>query len=442
MDYVINVHNPKRIAFRDKALAILDADMKKNAEVKLKYSPKKKSISNSYKRFKGEIRGLNKLDAIETKRALEKKFTLAAQNSPPHKEKYGDLIAGLEKLYVEQERYAMARAYFFRIDVLLRPDMLNFAAGFRSVVGQLQSHSKNKEQVDKAIAALKLKSKSTLKTCICLQRKKLFAQLLQEYYENVDKDLHGDAFNLLENKFKMDYEKFADYVYSKTSFIDEEKCTSVLNNLNEATASAISKDVGYQVMSGLASSYYKLIKPKHTEYSSGIEKLSKYYVEGLRILLPNEKKYYPDANSTLRLAYGSVASSEPRDGVVYNYYTTIDGIMEKYDPINPDYVLPQKLIELYDAKDYGRYAKDGELRVCFTASNHTTGGNSGSPVLNGNGDLIGVNFDRSWESTMSDMMFDPKRCRNIVVDMNYVLFIIDKFAGAEHLIQEMNIVAE
>ncbi|MBL4651691.1 MAG: S46 family peptidase [Flavobacteriales bacterium] len=441
LDYVINVHNPQRIAFRDKTLTILEAAMEADAGVKLKYSPKKKSVSNSYKRFKGEIKGLNKLDAIVVKQNLEKKFTDAALNSPPHTEKYGNIILQFENLYKEFEKYDMARSYFLELMYYSGPDMLNFTVGFRSVVGQLLSSSKNKEEVNKAVAKLKLKNKKYFKKMHLPTEKKLFAELLKIYYENVDKSLHGDAFALLEGKFKMDYEKFVDYVYAKTLFVNQEKCTDILNNMDESAAATLKKDIGYQVMDALATAYYKEVKPKHIEYAHQIEQLSKFYVEGLQILLPNEKKYYPDANSTLRLSYGQVASSEPRDGVVYNYYTTLDGVMEKYDPDNLDYVLPEKLIEIYEAKDFGKYAKDGEVRVCFTASNHTTGGNSGSPVINGEGHLIGVNFDRSWESTMSDMMFDSERCRNILVDINYVLFIIDKYAGAGHLIEEMTVIS-
>ena len=153
-----------------------------------------------------------------------------------------------------------------------------------------------------------------------------------------------------------------------------------------------------------------------------------------------DKKYWPDANSTLRIAWGKVEGSEPRDGVIYNPFTTLDGVLAKYVPGDREFDLPDGLIELAKNRDYGRWGYKGELPVCFTASNHTTGGNSGSPVLNGEGHLIGINFDRSWESTMSDIMFDPERCRNIIVDIRYVMFIVDKYAGASHLIDEMNII--
>jgi hypothetical protein len=153
-----------------------------------------------------------------------------------------------------------------------------------------------------------------------------------------------------------------------------------------------------------------------------------------------EKKFYPDANSTLRVAYGKVAGYQPRDGVEYDHYTYLDGVMEKYKPGDYEFDVPQKLRDLYKAKDYGQYGSSGKMPVCFIATNHTTGGNSGSPVLDAYGNLIGLNFDRVWEGTMSDLNYDPSICRNIMVDARYILFIIDKYAGATHLIKEMKLV--
>jgi hypothetical protein len=169
------------------------------------------------------------------------------------------------------------------------------------------------------------------------------------------------------------------------------------------------------------------------------DELMQRYVEGMMVMFP-DRKMWSDANSTMRIAYGKIDGSQPYDGMKYLHFTTIDGIMQKYDPKNPDFELTDRFIELYNKKDFGDYTQDGELWVCFTASNHTTGGNSGSPVIDAEGNLIGINFDRSWESTMSDFMFDESRCRNIVVDIRYVLWVIDKYGQAGHLIEEMNII--
>jgi hypothetical protein len=169
--------------------------------------------------------------------------------------------------------------------------------------------------------------------------------------------------------------------------------------------------------------------------------LLQVYVEGKFVMFPNDK-HWPDANSTLRITYGQLEGSAPTDGMMYTEHTTLDGIIAKYNSGNPDMELLPRMLELHKAKNYGPYAQEDELWVCFTGSNHTTGGNSGSPVLDANGYLMGLNFDRTWESTMSDYMFDASRCRNVVVDIRYVMWVMDIYSGAKHLVDEMNLVKE
>jgi hypothetical protein len=191
----------------------------------------------------------------------------------------------------------------------------------------------------------------------------------------------------------------------------------------------------------LINKYRGDILPKLQDFQLGMEELLKTYVAGKQIMFPNEK-HWPDANSTLRITYGKLEGSSPKDGMMYEDHTTIDGIIEKNKTGNPDFELLPRMFDLYSKKEFGPYAQDNELWVCFSASNHTTGGNSGSPVLNENGQLIGINFDRTWESTMSDYMFDPSRCRNVVCDIRYVLWVIDIYSNANHLIKELNIVRD
>ncbi len=186
------------------------------------------------------------------------------------------------------------------------------------------------------------------------------------------------------------------------------------------------------------SHYFGKINPKARAQSKKETELMKTFVEGILTMFP-KRKTWADANSTLRIAYGKIDGSTPRDGMQYLHYTTIEGIMQKYDPNNPDFQLTDRFLELYKKGDFGDYTQNGKLWVCFTASNHTTGGNSGSPVIDAKGRLMGINFDRSWESTMSDFMFDESRCRNIVVDIRYVLWVIDKYGDAKHLVDEMTL---
>jgi hypothetical protein len=227
-------------------------------------------------------------------------------------------------------------------------------------------------------------------------------------------------------------------LYRKSVFSDPDKLKSLGSDLNTKELKLTTKDPAFMLFRSLKNSYEMEIEPYFNSIQKQIDKALKTYVAG--ILEMNEgKKLWPDANKTLRVSYGKVEGYKPMDGVSYKYFTTLKGIMEKDNPAIYDYNVPQKLRELYQQKDYGRYGNKGEMNVCFTASNHTTGGNSGSPVLDADGNLIGVNFDRCWEGTMSDLMFDPDRCRNIILDIRYTLFIIDKFAGAGYLLDEMEI---
>src|SRR6478735_2496670 len=223
--------------------------------------------------------------------------------------------------------------------------------------------------------------------------------------------------------------------------VSEEKVKNALAQISATNIKLIEKDPAYLLARAFVDNYRAKIQPTYTTATDANTLNNRLFVAGLREM-QTDKKFYPDANSTLRVAYGQVAGYEPMDGVKYDYYTTLDGLMEKADPTNDDFQVPQKLVNLYKAKDYGPYAVNGEMPIAFTATNHSTGGNSGSPVINANGELIGTNFDRAWESTMSDIMYDPERVRNIVLDAHYTLFIIDKYAGAGHLIKEMKIVRE
>jgi hypothetical protein len=247
--------------------------------------------------------------------------------------------------------------------------------------------------------------------------------LTQEYFSKTD--------NL---KFYILNSKIAD----KSVFTNKERFNQFIHKFNKKSAKKILKDAGYSHYTKHYTDWIDNVIPYYRSFSQSMDVLLKNYVAGKLEMFPN-KKHWPDANSTLRISFGQLEGSSPADGKVYTEHTTLDGIIAKYNSGNPDFDLKPRMLELHEAKDYGAYAQDGELWVCFSGSNHTTGGNSGSPVLDANGYLMGLNFDRSWESTMSDYMFDPNRCRNIVVDIKYVLWVIDKYANASHLIDEMEL---
>jgi hypothetical protein len=260
--------------------------------------------------------------------------------------------------------------------------------------------------------------------------------LFRIYYEDELEEYQPDFFRLIEKKYKTDFELFAATVYKKSIFVDEAKTMSFIDNFSEKK---LKKDLAFQIYESAVGYYLTKINPVLSVSEAEKPTLDRKYMKAL-LEYSKDSVLFPDANFTLRIAYGKVEGYEPKDGVKYNYYTTLEGIMEKERIGMYDYVVDEKLKQLFEAKDYGRYAKDQTMHVCFSGSNHTTGGNSGSPVLNAEGHLIGVNFDRNWEGTMSDIMYDPDQCRNIALDVRYALFIIDKFAGAGYLLDEMHII--
>ena len=238
-----------------------------------------------------------------------------------------------------------------------------------------------------------------------------------------------------------DFQKLAEKIYVETNILDS---SDMMNKLRQPAADAvlyIKNNSAIKLYNDILKTYQQQVQEKLNEIQNRINKLQRTYMQA-QMEVFKEKRFFPDANSTLRVAYGSAKGYEAKDAIRFDFYTYLDGVMEKYKPGDYEFDVPEKLRSLYEAKDFGPYGNNEKMPVCFIASNHTTGGNSGSPALNANGNLIGINFDRVWEGTMSDIYYDPSICRNIMVDIRYVLFIIDKFAGAKNLIKEMKLVID
>jgi hypothetical protein len=297
---------------------------------------------------------------------------------------------------------------------------------------------KTQADVQKSIDKLKAGAAGFFKNYDRPTDEKIASVLLKMYDNDIPKELQPAIFRTIEKDYKGDLEKYVQSCYEHSVFVSLDKVTAMLDKIGK-NYKKVKKDPIYQLMLSCYTKYTTEVRPAFTTLDYEITHLNRLYTKGMREVITS-KKYYPDANSTLRLAYGKVEGYFPRDGVYYDYYTTLTGLMEKENPLSDEFFVDPKLKELYLKKDYGRYAdKNGELRIAFCASNHTTGGNSGSPVFNGAGELIGTNFDRDWEGTMSDIIYDPKQVRNIVLDIHYTLFVIDKFAGAGYLLNEMKI---
>ncbi|MCE3279962.1 MAG: serine protease [Bacteroidetes bacterium] len=436
VDMIMNESDPAKVKIRETRLRILDENMKANDNVRIQYSAKYASLANYWKKWAGEINGLKKLDAINKKKAFEKEFLQKVSADNSAKEKYGNLFSDFEKNYTQFRMLNKQRDYYS--EAMLGIEAVNYALTFNETVDAIAG-GKKASDLAKNIDKLKADLPAFFKDFDAATDERICAAMLKMISEDLDKSQQADIFEEISKKYKGDFSKYAKEVYSKTMFTSKEKMTQVLNDLDKSYKKIV-KDPIYKLMRSGYLKYFNDVRSKYNDTDSRIMTLNRTYMKAMRELVTS-KKYYPDANSTLRVAYGKVSGYNPKDGVFYNYYTTLNGLMEKENPLVDEFIVSPKLKELYQKKDYGQYAdKNGELRVAFCASNHTTGGNSGSPVFNGEGHLIGTNFDRNWEGTMSDIMYNPDQVRNIVLDVRYTLFVIDKYAGAGYLLNEMKIV--
>ncbi len=432
VEMIQKVSNPIKISAREKRLAIWSEDMKKNTAVRIQYSSKYAGVANAYKKWTGEIYGLERVNGIGVKQEREKLYLERVSKNPEWSKKYSGILTSFSTSYIQIEPYQIALDYFN--ETVASIEILRYANGFQSLV------EAKGDDLPKKLEANQKAVKGFFKDYNAPTDKKIFSAMLRMYYENVESSKQPDLLQAINSKYKGSFEKYADDVFANSFFASEEKMNGLLKDFTADKAKLIEKDQAYLLARNIFVFYEKNIRPQYIDLMNGLNKLNREYMEALRVVMP-EKKYYPDANSTMRVAYGKVMGYDGQDGVRFTHTTTLEGVMEKEDSTNSEFVVPKKLKELYLKKDYGQYAgKDGKIHVAFIANNHTTGGNSGSPVIDAEGNLIGVNFDRNWEGTANDIMYNSERGRNISIDIRYALFVIDKFAGATNLIEEMKII--
>ena len=430
VDQEANLLDPIRVALRGKVLDIYNKYQEQDPKVRIQYAAKHANIGNGWKKWMGVTEGINNFKGIERKKAYEAQFQewcLQARN----RYMYIDLLKNFDANYKALEPYELA--YTYLTEAGLRIELVNFAGKF---IG-LSEVTKDtpQEEIDKMLASLQKAATAFFKDYHQPIDREVAATLLDAYLKAQPSEFRPDFLNEINN-----VEKYVDNLFSKSLLSDEASVIAFLDNFKPKDAKKLQKDPAVKVFQSLIDFYYNSVADALESISIDNERLQRIYMKGQMVMEP-EKRFSPDANFTLRVTYGKVEGFCPKDGHQYNCFTTLDGIMQKENPDIYDYVVEPRLKQLYNSKDYGRYAdKDGTMHVAFTASVHTTGGNSGSPILNAEGQLLGLNFDRCWEGTMSDLIYDPSICRNISVDIRYVLFIIDKFAGAHHLIDEMTIV--
>ncbi len=430
--------NPEFIKVRGKKIEIIDAAMNQNPRIRIQYTSKASGISNSWKRWIGEDNGLEKLDAIAKKKKFEEEFREWADADESRKSKYGDILYQYEKMYEQLTGYTFLYNYYNEVFFRRGIEVISFAGRFLSLSDLVDSDA-SEEDFAGALENLRVQTERFFKDYDKPTDQKLFVALLTLLSENVTSEYKPQIVKQANLKYSGDFNRYADWFYNRTIFADQEKVLDFLDSFTPTKAKKILKDPACQLFLEANRIYVVQINPEYRKLTEDLRRLDRIYMKAQMEFQP-DKVFYPDANSTLRVTYGKVKGYYPKDATYYLHYSTLEGIVEKDNPEIYDYDVPEKLKELYNARDYGRYGENGKMHVCFIATNHTTGGNSGSPVINAEGHLIGVNFDRAWEGVMSDLMFNPEKCRNISLDIRFALFIIDKFAGASHLLEEMELV--
>lgn len=438
VDLDLEISNPTRIEIRDRKLKTMKTFMDADKAVQIKYASKYAQIANYWKYFIGQSQGLKRLKVSDKKRAEEAAFANWVNANADRKAKYGTVLADLENGHKEAKKY---RAALMTIQEILGQGSALFDLSLASL--GLEAALDNKEakadDIAKASEQVKAASAEVYKDYDRATEQKLLGVLVKSYLEFTPADQTSPYVTSLGKKYKGDWDKYSAEVFAKSVFADPAKLDAFLK---KPSASVLKKDPAFELIKNIYTHFLTNISPKTRAINASMETATRLFIEGTMARQP-ERKFYPNANSTMRLTYGQVLPYSPKDGVFYKHVTTLDGVIEKEDPTNEEFVVPPYLKELYNKKDFGRYAdENGKLVVGFISNTDITGGNSGSPVLNAKGELIGTAFDGNWEAMSGDIAFEPEFQRTISCDIRYVLWTIEKYAKADNLIKEMTIVKD
>lgn len=422
--YISEVSDPLKHDLRTLRLEVQKKYMSKDQAVRIQYSSKNANVANAWKKWLGEMNGIRKMKTVESKKAFEKQFAEWAADKP----EYSWIFERLDLYYKMWEKYAYLNDYYN--EAIRANEIVTFANNLRRDIASKRKISAIDSYID-----------DYFKNYYLPIDKECFKLLYYQYHKNTDfRDrpdyigeeivMHGTIDNWIDNLF------------AKTALTSADGAKEIVRKALEAGedyASVLSEDPAFEYAYQTKKYHTEKVEPMYDYFIDAIRIVNRYYMKG-QMEMCKDTDFFPDANMTLRVAYGNIQGYSPADGIYYRPISTLEGIMQKDNPEIFDYNIPQELRDIYASKDYGQYASNGTIPVCFLATNHTTGGNSGSPVLDGEGNLIGINFDRVWEGTMSDIVFDPEVCRNISLDMRFVLFYIDRLSGARRLLDEIDVI--
>ena len=436
----VEIEQPARVKIRRIKLDIMDEQMSKSQKVRIQYASKYARVSNYWKYFIGQSEQLVNNKVADKKQNIESSFTAWYQKNKLEKE-YGQALNLIQNATESSSKYIIPKVYFQ--EAVVGSELILFMLRNLGPRTPLYNALKTGEEVSKAKEALLQKAESYFKDYNATIDENTLASILSLYANDVNKEFQPELLISLNEKYKGNFKKFASNYFSKTPFKSYKLFKEWINN-DKLSTKAIEKDVVFQLMNQFLAVYRNRVMLPKSSFDSDYNKGMRLFVDALQKMGMNKAS---DANSTMRFTYGNVLPYDPADAVHYDFFTTLEGVMQKEvltDDKNHEFYVPQKLKDLYEAKDYGPYARkeDGKLPVGFLSNNDITGGNSGSPVINAYGELIGTAFDGNWEAMSGDIYFEPNIQRTISVDIRYALFIIDKYAGAKHLIDEMNVVSE
>jgi len=425
--------NDVRVLVRGARQEILLEDMLADDAVRINYATKYSRSSNYWKYSIGQNKGLRDLDILSKKRKEEEKFMQWAREDSARNVKYGNILRRMEEIYDKREsddyNFQLIEEAFFRAT-----ELINYITDFHYLYVLLLTGEEKAEDIDEEIQKLRKLTDDFFQEYHLPTDKKVAKAMFKLYYDHSKVNQRPDIYSIIGKKYKGNFDKFVDKLFLKTFFTDKDKVLAFLQN---PKTDVLIKDPGFIAGNSIVRKYFEEYGILDN-YDLELDKLKRLYIKGRMEMNPGVN-FYPDANFTMRLTYGTVDDYSPRDAVHFDYYTRLKGVLEKEDSTDYEFVVPKKLKGLYNTKDFGRYGAEDMMPVCFITNNDITGGNSGSPVLNAKGELIGLAFDGNWEAMSSDIAYEPGLQRCICVDIRYVLFIIEKFAGDMRIIEELEI---